>query len=96
MVSIHGGHDSGRLVDIGPFGLARTPAGGRGRGHKAVSRPGQRRLAIQAQSHAQNIGRVRLEDNGLALAVEFQALAWGLDCDRGGGQDHAGKNGEDG
>ena len=55
-----------------------APARGVGSTDKTVSGRGQRGFALQAERDAQNVGRVGLEDDGLAFAVEFETLvrAW--------------------
>ena len=49
-----------------------------GRGYKAKTGRSQCWVLLQAQRHANNVRRIRFQDNGLAFAVEFQSLARAL------------------
>jgi hypothetical protein len=62
------------LVDVGLRGLSCAPASGGRRGVKSISRRGQGRLVLQAQRDTQNVGRIGLQHNGLAFAVQHKAL----------------------
>ena len=74
MLALHGGDHPRRLVDVGlrRFGLASSPR--RRARQQSRSRARPVRLALQAQRHAQNVRRIGLKDDGLALAVEFEPL----------------------
>ena len=82
-VLVHRGHNSPRMVHVGLRSLGCDPAFSGGLSDDSIPRPSQRRIVLQAQRDAENVGRIRLQHNGLSLAVEFQALAGCLCCDYG-------------
>ena len=90
-ILVHGSHHSARLEDIRLRGLAGSPARRRRRCHNAISRARKRGLTTQAERHAQDILRIRLQHDGLALAVDFQPLARGLCRNESGGQSNTGE-----
>ena len=92
LVAVHGSHHAIRLVDVGLRRLAGAPSRGGGSGDEAIPRPGQCRFAMEAERYAQNIRRIRLQNNGLALAVEFQALDGVLRQGTGCGENDSGEN----
>ena len=69
-------------VDIRPNRFARPSSLRRTRRRGADAGSGQRRLFAEAEGYAQDIGRIRLKNDGLAGLGEFQARLRG-----GGGQD---------
>ncbi len=78
MVALDGGDDARGLVDIVEVGLALAPAFSIGSADEAIARLGECVVVLQAERDAQDIGRVGLQDDGLAFAVDFQALVGGL------------------
>ena len=57
---------------------------------------GHGRFALQTQRDAQDIGRIWLQHDGLAFAVEFQPLAGRLRDGCDDGENDSGENGGDG
>ena len=85
MIALDGGDDARGLVDVVEVALALGPAFRIGSADETVAGLGESVLVLQAESHPKNVGGIRLEDDGLAVAIDFEALIGGLagtDCRR--------------
>ncbi len=74
MIALHRDDDARGLVDIVLVGLGFCPSGGIGCTDKAVTRFGHGRLVLQAERDAQDVWRVRLENDRLAFSVDLHTL----------------------